>query len=600
MSGHPAYVETPIFTGIRDFAISYLFEISRARNNDSEPPRAFRLESIHDALNPESRRNEALSEAKREAKARIYDALIEPVRSYHDDVTTGGPGRGGRPLVFAAEPPDRGFETRSVDLLLPDNWEYRAEGRLMRMSAPAGTTDRRIPLEFRDTFVAFESGRLFYMLTFYPPAPSTHSLDEYALIALEKLASRKPEGLKYLDAWRFDYADRPIGKGKKGSTLLEFASARLKRLSAAPTDQPNGLRQIVRPLLYGGDYTPPVLDQANIRNLLVCLEDEALLKFADQAFKLKEDFNLGRSAANRDWPQLSAPEGFLQHRDEAEEKPGYRPFLALAGMLQSVIDFPFQDQVELFDSTRPVFHGNGFYLYAHPDFTLEICEDERSLHDCRESLGTCPYLSLMWVVAVHDELIVAEIEEAIDVLIYGKNEGAMSAEPLAGLAQVLRSMKRLGGSPTAELHTNLERRFQLFRTYAINRSHYLFRYAKEKEALRKIEAASGTSDRFQRAQETIDRLESLIEDVTSLRSAYAERRTNIMLAMIAILSIISVASDFEGQWTQGFPGPFWKVAALGVAAVVLILFSVPAWHSLRGWLGNVLRRLQDRRRSKSS
>jgi hypothetical protein len=598
MSADPAYVETPIFTGIRDFAISYLFEVSRGRDNEVDPPRAFRLESIHDALNPESSRNKDLSEAEREAKARIYDGLIEPIRSYHDDVTTGGPGRGGRPLVFTAESPDQGFEQRSVDLLLPDRWEYRAEGRLMRMHAPAGAAGRRIPLEFRDTFCAFESGRLFYMLTFYPPAPSTHGLDEYALIALEKLASRKPEGRKYLEAWRFDYAGRAASPDTEiqGVTLLELASARLARLSKAAIDHPNGLRQIVQPLLYKGDYAPPTLTQADIRSLLVCLEDETLLGFADQAFKLKEDFDLGSLAGDGDWPGASTPEGFLLHRDEEEEKPGYRPFLALAGMLQSVIDFPYQDQVELFDSTRPVFSGNGFYLYAHPDFTLEICADERSLHDCRASLGTCPYLSLMWVVAIHDELIVTEIEEAIDVLIYGKDEGDMAAEPLAGLARVLRSMKRLAGSPTAELHANLDRRFQLFRTHAINRSHYLFRYAKEKEALRKIEAASGTSDRFQRAQETIDRLESLIEDVTGLRSAYAERRTNIMLAMIAVLSIVSVASDFEGQWTGGFPRAFWLVAGLGIVAVLLILFSVPAWHSLRGGL----RRLQERRSRKSS
>lgn len=585
MSAGERYVETPIFTGIRDFAISYLFDVTRARERGDATPRAFRLESIHGALNPESLRNAKLDPAERESKAGIYNALIEPVRSYHDDVTTGGPGRGGRPLVFAAEPPDQQFELRSVDLLLPDQWEYRAEGRLMRMCAPPGPPGRRIRLQFRDSFCAFESGRLFYVMTFYPPEPTAHGLDEYALIALEKLASRKPEARYYLDAWRFDYAGCPArpNAARPGVTLLDFATARLERLASETIGHASGVQQIVRPLLYDNDYAPPTIAQADIRSLLVCLEDERLLNRAETAHELKADFILETPEDVDGWPPEAAPEGFRLHRDEKEEQPGYRPFLALAGILQSVIDFPYQDPVELYDSTRTVYKGNGFCLYAHPDFILEICEDERSLHDCRTSLGTCPYLSLMWVVAIHDELIVTEIEQAIDVLIYGTDEDAMAAEPLAGLAKALRSMKMLMGSPTAELHANLERRFQLFRTYAINRSHYLFRYAKEKEALREIEAASGTSERFQRAQETVDRLESLIEDVTSLRSAYAERRTNTMLAVIAILSIISVASDFQGQWQNQFQQAFWLVAGLGVAAVLLILFSVPAWHSLSGW-----------------
>src|SRR3546814_9737472 len=119
----PHYAECPVFPDIADFALTFLFELP-ARIGESGHPTAFRLESIHRAIEPVD---------ERDARFPIYDALVEPVRSYLDDVTNGGPGRGGRPLIFLAQPEEIADDRRRLTLHCPDRWRYRSEGRTMEM-----------------------------------------------------------------------------------------------------------------------------------------------------------------------------------------------------------------------------------------------------------------------------------------------------------------------------------------------------------------------------------------------------------------------------------------------------------------------------------
>src|SRR3546814_14223099 len=96
------------------------------------------------------------------------------------------------------------------------------------------------------------------------------------------------------------------------------------------------------------------------------------------------------------------------------------------------------------------------------------------MHDARLALGNCPYLTLMWLVAVHDEMMVTEIEEAIDVLIYGNNEADLIAEPLRPLARAVDAITMPWRSPLRELRRNLEARRHLFRRYSLNHLTHLF------------------------------------------------------------------------------------------------------------------------------
>src|SRR5690606_8149826 len=135
-------------------------------------------ESIHRAIEPDD---------ESDSRFPAYDALVEPVRSYLDDVTNGGPGRGGRPLIFLAQPEKIEDDRRRLTLHCPAQWRYRSEGRTMEMTSACGGA-KTIALRYRDAFCLFESGRLFYCFSMFPEADgSGKGVDEYTLIAMQRL-----------------------------------------------------------------------------------------------------------------------------------------------------------------------------------------------------------------------------------------------------------------------------------------------------------------------------------------------------------------------------------------------------------------------------
>ncbi len=93
------------------------------------------------------------------------------------------------------------------------------------------------------------------------------------------------------------------------------------------------------------------------------------------------------------------------------------------------------------------------------------------------------------------------------------------------------------------LESNIRRRLELFRWASIHRSGNIFRYPKETAALAAVRAKSGTETRFQDAHATVDRIEALVEDVSGLRSSYAERRTNTILFVLAVMGIVQLPNN---------------------------------------------------------
>ncbi|AMG74355.1 hypothetical protein [Sphingopyxis granuli] len=546
----PRYAECPVFPDIADFALTFLFELP-VRIGESGHPAAFRLESIHRAIEPED---------ESDSRFPAYDALVEPVRSYLDDVTNGGPGRGGRPLIFLAQPEKIEDDRRRLTLHCPAQWRYRSEGRTMEMVSACGGA-KTIALRYRDAFCLFESGRLFYCFSMFPEADgSGKGVDEYTLIAMQRLAAAKPDQ-QVIKGWRFAL------DGESPVSLTDMATARLAMLAADDSATHNGLRRYLQRTL--GLKPPFEVGPRAVRNLLISIEDERLLGIASFSDALQEDFALtdeAREAAAELAARRAACLAGAQPHYPAENPDELLPFLALSGVLQSVVDFPFQDPAELYDSTRPAIRGESFFNYAHPRYHIEISEDSRSMHDARLALGNCPYLTLMWLVAVHDELMVTEIEEAIDVLIYGNDEAELIAEPLRPLAQAVRAITLPWRSPIRELRRNLEARFDLFRRYSINQSSHLFRYEKEREALAAVEAGMGNRDRYERAHRMIDRIEGLVEDMHAVNGAYNSARTGRMVMFITLLGLI----NFYDQLTSGLVSIF-RMELLGQAAFVLLL-----------------------------
>jgi hypothetical protein len=222
-------------------------------------------------------------------------------------------------------------------------------------------------------------------------------------------------------------------------------------------------------------------------------------------------------------------------------------------------------------------------IYTHPRFVLEVAKSWRSFNAARPAIGTCPYLLLMFVVSLHDELVVAEMERVIDDLIYrpGAHGGQRTRSyPMSDVRSILIHAKAMFGEQEAILQANLHQRLELFRWSSVHRSGNIFRYPKERGALEAIQKAMATGTRFDRAHNTIDRMESLVEDVANLKSAYASRRTNGLLLLLAIVGVIGIPKSLkEFLETLGVTG-IHKGWFLGTSA---LLAGALFWWFLSHW-----------------
>lgn len=503
------FVETPSLGGDELASFSFAFELSVP----ASPRLAIRLGQI-----------EAMPQTANDP----LGTLLRPIRSFLDDVTTAPIGHHGRPLVVPALPISRTTPATTVALIRPPQWRYEAEGETTELAVPPAEP---IMLGVRESFCVFGSGRVFYILTL-AQAPGTAGLDEYAMLQLEHLA---------LDPAR--HAIDPAflgfrigGDGETPCSLLGLAGARLAWL-AHDAPRPNALVDILqRHKLIDAATPTAALKATDFRGLCVAVESDALTRLAEDA-----QADLAAPPSPRAADQRADIIGPPPH--SAPTLPN-RPLFAFAGLVQGVADFPFQDQSELSDSTQPSCRSSGSYLYAHPRFILELSADWRSFRQCRPSIGTCPYLLLMWLVSVHDQTIVAEMEHELEAILYTASDDPLRAVPLGDLAGVVEQAGRIiPANGAATVKANLRRRLDLFRWLSIHRSGNLFRYPREKDTLAAIQRDMGVAERFARAQDMLDRVEALAEDVSELGRAFSDRRTNFLVLMLTVLGMIGAAAN---------------------------------------------------------
>jgi hypothetical protein len=614
------FTEAPIFGSLTATSFTYAFELEYSdqpepdariedcgeeQDIDSRHRAAFRLRTLSTAL--------AALKSGDEQQRHIFRRLIQPVRSFLDDVTMGPAGSNGRPLLFAASGALPNAASRRAWLVRPERWDYEYENEVTRLKVPG---PRCIELRLRDSFCAFESGRIFYLLTLtqeMPPeieeededgatasgAPVKEpteaermeaeldpeiepadppAIDEYAVLQLQQLVLDKKLDAKRAEVIGFSLGATPPEDGQAQS-LLAFAEARLQQLEASTSLCPNGVRDVIRHYRLISPK-PEVrrmrLGLRHLHRLCVGIESEEMLETAERVrlrFESAESIVAGADAAAVPLWESWRSDAFCPER-KCDPPPHHqsrnrfdRTFLAFAGVAQAVPDFPWQDDSEIHDSTRPAAHSVESSMFVHPRFVLEVAKSWRSFEQARPAIGTCPYLLLMFMVALHDELIVAEMEEQIDDMVYAadtdaEGDGDYRVAPMHDVLDALAKADQVGDRGIDILKSNLERRFELFRWASIQRSGNIFRYPKERGALAAIQKAMGTDARFDRAHQIVDRMESLIEDVNRLKSGYADqraakadddakdadRRTQRLLFGIALLGVVSVSADIAGQF----------------------------------------------------
>ncbi|MBX3595470.1 hypothetical protein [Sphingomonas sp.] len=671
--------EAPIFTGLTETSFTYAFELHFGNwRTDGAGSRSFVREDAHRAGFRLRQISEALDGLKT-TDAPLYQRLIDPVRSFLDDVTTGSPGTNGRPLLFAASAAEPDAASRRVWVVRPESWTYEYESLTTRLYVPG---ERLLPFRMRDTFCVFESGRIFYLITLTQDAmeaaetqevawpdpdavagpahparkgsdltePASASLpapiDEYAVLQFQQLVmdrNRRAGEAGYL-GFVHAAAEPAIAAIDSGAmpvcSLIDLADRRLDTLiEEARAGRANGVSAIlsrydILPLdaATGRPLAREPLSRHSLRRLCVALESDVLLRVSelthclyDPRARPEPETRPGHTppakpdiaGMDADWSRahgVPPPPGARRpHADpdicRAAPTDGAAPTqlydrsaLAFAGLAQGVPDFPWQDESEIFDSTRPAYFSVESSHYVHPRFVLEVAKSWRSYQQARPEIGTCPYLLLMFMVALHDELIVDDIENQVDHMVYADGPSRSPGQwlrraaptasryravPLLSVLRVLDGARKLGGSGVHILERNLSCRFELFRWSSIQRSGNIFRYAKERGALTAIQDAMGTNARFERAHANVDRMESLVEDVSALKATYAAQRTNWLLFVLTLVSVMTLPKGFAElllltkiTTVNQSPQYLWVLGALATLLGGWFVFNL--WYGSRG------------------
>jgi hypothetical protein len=240
---------------------------------------------------------------------------------------------------------------------------------------------------------------------------------------------------------------------------------------------------------------------------------------------------------------------------------------AFAGLVQGVLDFPKQDEIELADSLKPFQRGDGLMMFAHPRFLIELCYASRSFEKMEGVIGCCPYLLLSHLILVHNEDVLEEAEAAFAALQGPRSASARRYQSLADVEEmVARTETWLFEPPTRVRRENLQERIALFRSLVLGYVANVFRYATERRTYDEVSGARGLTRRHAALLDRFERYESLVRDAWDLGAGAADRRINRLLMLLAGLSFISAVADFVQFTTQ----PFWSRVA-GMSAVGLVL-----------------------------
>lgn len=245
--------------------------------------------------------------------------------------------------------------------------------------------------------------------------------------------------------------------------------------------------------------------------------------------------------------------------------PGFRRdrlrYLFMAGFNQNVIDFLNQDASEVLDSLDPIYptfdeevEERFFVRYANPRALISYAKTWRSLDIGARYIGNCPYIFLIHVRSMHNEIIADKFEMEATSLI---DEAAQWHDK----GQLAKASDKFYEFRIAD-HLNYER------SYLDNN----FRYNTEREFFEAVQDIRGVTRKHAR----IGNLLALLEQQThSTESRISGRNGYILNGMVAALATFT-ASDALHNWSAGRP------AFPGEAADGLGLFLSRASSVLRG------------------
>jgi hypothetical protein len=252
-------------------------------------------------------------------------------------------------------------------------------------------------------------------------------------------------------------------------------------------------------------------------------------------------------------------------------------YLFLAGFNQNIIDFINQEAHEVLDSLDPIYplqpehEAESFFVrYANPRAFISYVSKLRSLYHGNDYVGTCPYAFLIHVLAMHNEYMVRNYEEAADELVR-ETSGAR--------------LKR------SDFHA-AARRFHTFRkvdyaNYYRFRANNVFRYDTEQEVFKKLEERRGTQARVDDVARTVGNVESFTADRESRErqfdATFFAWIGGVFVFCQSAFMLIDKADEVTKPGAESAAMSFWNFAVLsvGLAGAVIAGGAFIWWLSRR-------------------
>lgn len=228
------------------------------------------------------------------------------------------------------------------------------------------------------------------------------------------------------------------------------------------------------------------------------------------------------------------------------------PYFFMSGFFQNIIDFLNQDSSEIGDGTDAIYPSSEeqknermFFRFANGRALYQVVEASRSLEVGRKAIGTCPYIFLVHLMALHNEMITRRYERRSDQLLAELDDGD---EPLARVLEP--DEKRRAASERADLIETLSEKVDQFRhqAFALYKRYFYsnaFRYDTERDVFESVSKIRGINNRMNYCDEVVKGLNEtaqVLETKARYQQQYQEQKSkkhlDILLGLITFMTLI--------------------------------------------------------------
>ncbi len=269
----------------------------------------------------------------------------------------------------------------------------------------------------------------------------------------------------------------------------------------------------------------------------------------------------------------------------------------LSGFFQNIIDFLNQDVTELRDGTDPVYPKTDeqaqeafFARFANGRSLSQVVSHSRSLEVGGDYIGTCPYVFLVHLMALHNEFLVRKYERETSAI-----QDRLSSPDLTRYGSLDALLARQEDTDTRELKKATQPfyafRYQAFTVYKRHLYANTFRYDTERHLFDELEQIRSTGPRLAFCDRILEGLDKTIEDIEEDKRYQEQQNTatsdrSLNKAVFVVGAFSALQAFYAGLDAMKLEGAAHDIAAhvlhglTGTLTVASLIFANRAWKTM--------------------